>query len=86
MRPQGRDDHSDGDGLDILDGDTARMREASSTCLILRSNGSTRGHPKEPRLTHVIADGQHVPVKDSVSFGGRADDVSEGPQGSPYRK
>lgn len=47
-----------------------RMREAAEYVPDLEKQWIHAGHPKEPRLTHVIADGQHVPVKDPFLIGG----------------
>lgn len=48
----------------------ARMAEAAEYVPDLEKQWIHAGHPKEPRLTHVIADGQHVPVKDPFLIGG----------------
>jgi hypothetical protein len=48
----------------------ARMDEAAEYVPGLEKQWIHAGHPREPRLTHVMADGQHVPVKEPFLIGG----------------
>ena len=47
-----------------------RMEQAADHVDGLEKMWRHVGHPKVPRLTHLAADGQHVPVNESFSIGG----------------